>query len=87
MTDKEALALVDDYILKGMIIPEIFTDSFWYIIREVLEKHIPKKPDESYDGFADGYPVIDYSCPNCGRELDDTDHHCVCGQHIDWSEE
>lgn len=65
-----------------------YTASQWFeCVTEALEKQIPKKPDESYDGYADGFPVWDYSCPCCGREIDDTDHHCICGQTIDWSEE
>lgn len=58
-----------------------------HTVREALEKQIPKKPEEYWDGYADGYPVIEYQCPCCGRDIDDTDHHCVCGQTIDWSEE
>lgn len=55
---------------------------------EALEKQIPKKPNEYYDGYADGHPVIEFECPNCGAELEaDFDHHCRCGQAIDWSEE
>lgn len=57
------------------------------ILANIIEKQIPKKPEESYDGYADGYAVIDYHCPNCGREIDETDHHCICGQAIDWSKE
>lgn len=58
---------------------------FVKIAKEALEKQMPKRPDESYDGYADGYPVMDYYCPCCGREVDDTDHHCECGQTLDWS--
>lgn len=68
---------------KGYTTEKQETDALNIAI-EAIEKQIPKKPTESYDGYADGYPVIDYSCPNCGRELDDTDHHCICGQTIDW---
>ena len=55
---------------------------------KALEKQIPKKPEESYDGYADGNPVIDYHCPNCYREVDEDEleHHCECGQALDWSD-
>ncbi|MBQ9913066.1 MAG: hypothetical protein IJO73_02440 [Clostridia bacterium] len=55
---------------------------------EALEKQIPQKPEESYDGYADGDPVIDYHCPNCYREVDEDDmeHHCECGKALDWSD-
>lgn len=59
----------------------------WFIIKNALDKQMPKKPDAYYDGYYDGYPVWEYKCPCCGRDIDDTDHHCVCGQTIDWSEE
>lgn len=63
--------------------------AFFELAIEALEKQIPKKPDEYYDGYSGGYPVIEYTCPNCGEEVDDTDHHCVCGQTLnwDWSDE
>lgn len=53
---------------------------------KALEKQIKQKPIEYYDGYADGYPVIEFSCPCCGTDVEDTDHHCICGQCIDWSE-
>lgn len=60
--------------------------------KETLEKQVPKKPEETYDGYADGYPVIDYHCPTCGQYIDDEDGHGIsdycqdCGQHLDWSD-
>lgn len=55
------------------------------IIADALKKYLPVNPEEYFDGYADGYPVIEYSCPNCGRDLyDDSEHHCICGQTIKW---
>ena len=60
---------------------------------ELLEKQIPKKPiysDYDDNGFGD---VIPYTakCPVCGYEFDfgtwNENHHCICGQTLDWSEE
>ena len=60
---------------------------------ELLEKQIPKKPiysDYDDNGFGD---VIPYTakCPVCGYEFDfgtwNENHHCICGQALDWSEE
>lgn len=85
MTRIEAIELLKDH--------EYWTDFSWMdevaeMAIEALEKQIPKKPNEYYDGYADGNPVIEFECPNCGAELDaDFDHHCRCGQAIDWSEE
>lgn len=56
---------------------------------EALEKQMPKKPERSYDGFADGNPVWDYFCPCCHRAFDDCqpDFCEDCGQAIDWGDE
>lgn len=58
--------------------------------KKALEKQIPKKPKEHYElryGIQCGcYPVMEYLCPCCGRDVDYTEHHCVCGQTIDWSD-
>lgn len=53
---------------------------------EALEKQIPKKPieDTEYIGW------LIWRCPVCGTEvgrvLEPLQHHCECGQRIDWSE-
>ena len=51
-------------------------------IDEALEKQIPKKP---YTDNENGIYEKDY-CPACHRSLFPYDHHCKCGQAIDWSE-
>lgn len=63
------------------------------ICEEALEKQIPKKPIyASIDGFTLPVP---YYCPVCGEQIAKYDayarclfkeHHCKCGQRIDWSE-
>lgn len=51
---------------------------------EALEKQIPKKPieDTEYVGW------LIWRCPICrkevGRVLEPLQHHCECGQAIDW---
>ena len=52
-------------------------------IREALEKQVSKKPYKDNDN---GIYSKDY-CPTCHRSLFPNDHHCRCGQAIDWSEE
>ena len=60
---------------------------------EALEKQIPKKPiysDYDDNGFGE---IIPYTaiCPICGYEFEfgtwNENHHCVCGQAMDWSDE
>ena len=48
-----------------------------------LEKHIPKKP---YKDNENGIYEKEY-CPICHISLFPNDHHCICGQAIDWSDE
>ena len=45
-----------------------------------LEKQIPKKP---YKGNENGVYEKEH-CPSCHRSLFPNDHHCECGQAIDW---
>ena len=52
------------------------------LICGVLEKQIPKKPSQDSIGLY-YFPI----CPNCLKELESYDHHCECGQALDWGEE
>jgi hypothetical protein len=57
-----------------------------------LEKQIPKKPEQSkIPRYGMGYEYYDWCCPTCGRflafESSKGDHHCTCGQAIEWEEE
>ena len=45
-----------------------------------LEKQIPKKP---YKDNENGVYEKEH-CPSCHRSLFPNDHHCECGQAIDW---
>lgn len=57
---------------------------------KALEKQIPKKPELWHN---QPYPPEwadddwGYRCPACGNEeIDYPEHHCICGQTIDWSD-
>ena len=50
------------------------------MIVQSLEKQIPKKP---YKDNENGIYEKEY-CPICHRSLFPNDHHCICGQAIDW---
>jgi hypothetical protein len=60
--------------------------------REALKKQIPKKPIKRnpiiYRITKDGQKTYAYQhfCPLCDTKLKFTDHHCPCGQAIDWSD-
>lgn len=49
---------------------------------EALEKQESNKPlQDSLDGIH-YFPT----CPNCKQGLGEYEHHCECGQAIDWSD-
>lgn len=50
---------------------------------KALEKQIPKKPGVDNDN---GIYETEH-CPNCNRQLFPNEHHCRCGQALDWSDE
>ena len=50
---------------------------------QALEKQIPKKP---YKDNENGIYEKEY-CPICHRSVFPNDHHCICGQAIDWRDE
>ena len=94
MTNKEAIEqlrerlAITDYRQQ---IPEYYEAIELAV--EALEKQMPKIPiysDYDDNGFGD---VIPYTakCPVCGYEFDfgtwNENHHCICGQALDWSEE
>lgn len=53
-----------------------------------LEKQISKKPLVWEDKYYDSPIPNDnwgYECPCCGnKDIDYPDHHCTCGQALDW---
>ena len=57
---------------------------------EALEKQIPKEPIIwEYKTPESPIPNDDwgYECPCCGNcDIDYPDHHCPCGQALDWSD-
>lgn len=58
---------------------------------DALEKQVPKEPKmwrnpPCYPDWADD--DWGWECPNCGnQDIDYIDHHCKCGQAIDWTKE
>lgn len=61
---------------------------------KALEKQIPKEPVAHYIYVGDEAVIDAYNCKNCGTEVGvnytdghkKREHHCDCGQAIDWSE-
>ena len=64
-------------------------------ILELLDKAEPKKPIKHYIHIGDEEMIDSYNCRTCGAEVGvnyvnghkKREHHCSCGQLIDWSKE
>lgn len=82
MTYEEAIAWLKfrkDY--AGELNHE-YDDRVTALACEALEKQIPKKPIMDNDNGI----YEEECCPLCKRVLFPNDHHCPCGQAIDWSD-
>lgn len=84
------LRLKDHFMIHNDGRPTPHLDEAVRMAYEALEKQIPKKPELWHN---QPYPpewVDDdwgYRCPACGNEdIDYPEHHCRCGQALDWSE-
>ena len=82
MTESEAIKELHKIRSRGGIIPQKRADALDVAI-QALEKQIPKKP---YKDNENGIYEKEY-CPICHRSLFPNDHHCICGQAIDWRDE
>ena len=79
-----------DYLLDPIGKRELHDESIKLAV-DALRKQIPQKPVQSKETrYGMGYEYHDWCCPTCGRFLAPEptykgDHHCKCGQNIDWS--
>ena len=82
-----------EYCKKQAMLEQMVGNESWrhyYYAVDALEKQIPKRPD-IWDNkyYFSPTPNDDwgYECPCCGnRDIDYPEHHCICGQALDWSE-
>ena len=63
----------------------------WYealnIAVSALEKQIPEPSKVAEGNDVDGIWRPDmFFCPTCGKVIDPCEHHCICGQKIDWED-
>ena len=98
MTEKEAIKILAGGIMPLNIHNSPFIHNYnkaHEMAIQALDKQIPKKP--IYSDFAeddDGEKIIPYKavCPKCGNEFefgewnDEQNHHCKCGQKIDFND-
>ena len=92
MTPQEAINIIEDVTWQdngrhyGKIVPAR------EIAISALERQISKKPIKKnsicYAKTKDGqeYFAFDYFCPNCSEKIKLSEHHCKCGQALDWSD-
>lgn len=82
-----------EYCKKQSMLDQMVGNESWRhyeYAAKALEKQIPKHPnfwEEKY--YYSPTPNDDwgYACPCCGnRDIDYQEHHCTCGQALDWSE-
>ena len=96
MTNEEAIKflsqIMDALLASNSWLPSTdnpIKESFGMAI-DALEKQIPVKPVKSKEErYGMGYVYHDWICPSCGKFLapeptQTGNHHCKCGQAIDW---
>lgn len=93
-TYEKTLDKMEDYANGTLLLSKI-SDSDLSNILVALDKQIPKKPIYSDYDENELEEIVPYkaTCPFCGYEFEFgywneyDNHHCVCGQSIDWREQ
>lgn len=87
MTKEEVIKIVNENAVPVFPLQIEYQDwlTAMAVVREALEKQIPKKPVNNHE-----YKW--FECPTCGLIVGtyysiEEKHHCKCGQAIDWSDE
>ena len=82
-----------EYCKKQSMLEQMVGDEKWRhyeYAAKALGKQIPKQPniwEERYYFFPTPNDDWGYECPCCGnRDIDYPEHHCICGQALDWSD-
>ena len=57
-------------------------------LQALKEKSVAKKPEREvvtdYNECIAGFSYDVYLCPTCNASVEPCEHHCKCGQHLDW---
>ena len=92
MTFEKANNMIDDisWSYGGKSITKDDMIACREICHEALEKQIPKEPI-IWEYKTPESPIPNdawgYECPCCGnQDIDYPEHHCPCGQTLDWSD-
>lgn len=84
MTANEAVERIKDHIVRHFAKEPnaIYITKALDMAIKALEKQIPQKPKlDNNNGIYETE-----HCPNCNRKLFPNEHHCKCGQALDWSD-
>lgn len=88
MTEREAIMIIQAIPEKIWNQMDKVEEQAISMAIEALEKQIPKKPLIWENKYYDSPVPNDdwgYECPCCGnRDIDYPEHHCTCGQALDW---
>ena len=84
MTANEAVERIKDNIGRHFTKEPnaIYISTALLMAVKALEKQIPEKPKLDNDN---GIYETEH-CPNCNRNIFPNEHHCKCGQALDWSD-
>ena len=86
LVNVSTLATHSDYYNKDR------DDKDIYLIKAIVKKEIPKKPESESESFVGEdnvkITVTVFFCPNCGDRIGHRDNYCNnCGQRIEWEEQ
>ena len=86
MTYEEAIwRLKDHFRIHDDGRPTPYLDDAEVMAYAAMEKQIPKKPSWEYLGDSLSNKDLITKCPFCDKGVEEGEHHCECGQALDWS--
>ena len=82
-----------EYCKKQSVLAQMVGNESWRYYEyaaKALKKQIPREPIVWKHQYWYAPEIDDdwgYQCPCCAnRDIDYPEHHCICGQALDWSE-
>lgn len=91
MTVNKAIEMIDEYLTEPHSVNREWVECLT-LCKDAVEKQMSKKiikknpivVRKDIDGQE--YYAYDYHCPMCDTKLKLFEHHCSCGQALDWSD-
>lgn len=86
MTPQEAIEIITNAVQGDGTKITAEQDEALAFVQKTIEKQMAKKPyQETHLNNPFGERYTECICPSCGRNVDNEEHHCKCGQALDWS--